>query len=340
MLNKKSTTSPTTLVQPKLADRHAGNSTLVEQEAKRQDLGFGTKINEGYSRLVNKDGSFNLRRVNESFWNRVNLYHRLITMPWRPFLGLVLAFYIIANAVFAGLYVLAGVEHLTGIEDEALMGGFWEAYFFSAQTLTTVGYGRIAPAGFFTNIIAAIESLMGLMAFALATGLLYGRFSRPVAHIRFSKNAVFAPYLDINGWMFRIVNERYNQLIDLDVNVSLSMMDKKEDGSLFRRYYNLKLERSKVSFFPMNWTLVHAITDESPLYNRTPDELAEADAEFLILLRAIDDTFSQTVHTRYSYRYDELLWGHKFQPMYTESEQDLVTIDLNKLDDTVETPLN
>lgn len=340
-MHNKSTSPPaSTNARPKLIDRHAGNSRLVEQEEKRQDLGFGTKINDGFSRLVNKDGSFNVRRSNESFWNRVNLYHRLITMRWRPFLGLVVAFYLITNALFAGLYMLAGVEHLTGVTDTTAMGGFWEAYFFSAQTLTTVGYGRIAPTGMFANTLAAIESLMGVLAFALATGLLYGRFSRPVAHIRFSKKAVFAPYLDINGWMFRIVNERYNQLIDLDVNVSLSRMEKKEDGSLFRKYYNLKLERSKVSFFPMNWTVVHAITDDSPLYNCTPEELTESEAEFLILMRAIDDTFSQTVHTRYSYRYDELLWGHKFKPMFDESAHKLVSLDLDMLDDTMEVPLN
>lgn len=340
MHNKNTSPSGRANARPKLIDRNAGNSRLVEQEEKRQDLGFGTKINDGYSRLINKDGSFNLRRSNESFWNRVNLYHRLITMRWRPFLGLVVAFYLVTNAFFAGLYMLAGVEHLTGVNDPTAMGGFWEAYFFSAQTLTTVGYGRIAPTGMFANTLAAIESLLGVLAFALATGLLYGRFSRPVAHIRFSKKAVFAPYLDINGWMFRIVNERYNQLIDLDVNVSLSKMEKKEDGTLFRKYYNLKLERSKISFFPMNWTVVHAITDDSPLYNCTPEELIEAEAEFLILMRAIDDTFSQTVHTRYSYRYDELLWGHKFKPMFDESKPGLVSLDLDMLDDTMEVPLN
>lgn len=340
MLNQNNIKPSTPVIQPILADRQAGNSRLVEQEEKRQDLGFGTKINEGYSRLINKDGSFNVTRSHESFWNRINLYHRLITMPWKPFLGLVLVFYLVTNALFGGLYMLAGVENLTGVDPSAPMGGFWEAYFFSAQTLTTVGYGRIAPIGTFTNILAAIESLMGLMAFALATGLLYGRFSRPVAHISFSKKAVFAPYLDINGWMFRIVNDRYNQLIDLEVEVSLSRLETKDDGSRFRKYYTLKLERNKVSFFPMNWTLVHAITDDSPLYNCTPEQLAETDAEFLILLRAIDDTFSQTVHARYSYRHDELLWGRKFKPMFDDTEQGLITLDLTKLSETMEAPLN
>ena len=340
MRHENKTPPPTALNGPGLASRSTGSSRLVEQEAGRQDLGFGTKINDSYSRLINKDGSFNLGRTNESFWNRVNLYHRLITMRWRPFLGLVLMFYLVTNAIFAGLYVLAGVDHLTGVDDATAMDGFWEAYFFSAQTLTTVGYGRIAPTGIFANTLAAIESLIGVLTFALVTGLLYGRFSRPVAHIRFSKKAVFAPYLDVNGWMFRIINERYNQLIDLQVEVSLSKMEKKDDGTLFRKYYGLKLERSKVSFFPMNWTVVHAITDDSPLYNCTPDDLAESEAEFLILLRAIDDTFSQTVHTRYSYRYDELQWGTKFAPMFTEHEHELIRLDLDKLDDTVEAPLN
>ncbi len=306
-------------------------SELVEQEEARKDLGFGTKVNESPSRLVNKDGSFNVRRTGGPFWNRINPYHFLISMPWGRFLGIVFTFYLITNVLFAGLYMLVGVENLRGSSEQGGISMFGVAFFFSAQTLTTVGYGHIAPVGYWASIISAVESLIGLMAFALATGLLYGRFSRPVARIRFSKKAVFAPYLDTNAFMFRVVNERSNQLIDLSIEVTLSRLEHKADGSLFRKYYGLKLERNRVNFFPLSWTLVHPVTEDSPLFDITPDQLAESDTEFLILFRAMDDTFSQTVHTRYSYRYDEIEWGRKFRPMFDGTEKVLV-LDLDKLD--------
>ena len=316
------------------------DSDLVDQEEQRQDLGFGTKINESYARLVNKDGSFNVQRYHEGFWNRLNVYHRLITIGWLPFLGWVFVFYFVTNVLFACLYLLAGADNLRGLDNLSLGGSFWGAFFFSAQTVTTVGYGHISPNGFLTSSIAAVESLLGLLLFALATGLVYGRFSRPVAHIRFTKNAVFAPYLDVNGWMFRIINERSNQLIDVEVEVSLSRLETKPDGTRARRYYGLPLERRKVAFFPNNWTLVHPIQPDSPLHGYTPEQLAESDAEFLILLRAIDDTFSQIVHTRYSYRFDEILWGRKFRPMFSSDSLGDVKVDLDQLDETDEVPLN
>lgn len=315
-------------------------STLVDQEEQRQDLGFGTKINQPYSRLVNKDGSFNVQRSHEGFWNRLNVYHKLVTMGWLPFLGWVFVFYFSINVFFASIYLLAGSQNLKGLDDLSLGGAFWGAFFFSAQTVTTVGYGHISPNGFLTSSIAAIESLLGLLLFAIATGLVYSRFSRPVAHIRFTKNAVFAPYLDVNGWMFRIIHERTNQLIDVEVEVSLSRLETKQDGTRYRQYYPLPLERKKVSFFPNNWTLVHPIQPDSPLHGYTPEQLAESDAEFLILLRAIDDTFSQMVHTRYSYRYDEILWGRKFRPMFSSDTLGDVLVDLDQLDETDEVPLN
>ncbi|MEZ0539669.1 ion channel [Fibrella arboris] len=329
----------------RLADSRRGNSTLVEQEVKREDIGFGTKINDASSRLVNKDGSFNVVRAHQGFWNRVNLYNTLITMPWPRFLGLVFTFYISSNTLFATLYGLLGYENLVGLDKVTpgtTIGRFMGAFFFSSQTLTTVGYGHISPMGYWTSSLAAVESMFGLLLFAMATGLMYGRFSRPVASIRYSTTSVFAPYLDINGWMFRIINQRTNQLIDVQIEVSLSRLEKKADGSLYRRYYPLKLERSKVNFFPANWTLVHPITDESPLYGCTAEQLAESDTEFLILLRGIEDTFNQPVHSRFSYRYDEIQWGRKFKPMFTPTILDnrATLVDLDQLDETVPADLN
>lgn len=324
----------------RLFNKAPQNSKLVEQEERRDDLGFGTKLTNSQSRLVNQDGSFNIVRVNGTLWDRLNIYNRLITMSWVSFFGWLLAAYLTANTLFASIYMLAGADSLIGIDNEIVNGPFWKCFFFSSQTLTTVGYGHISPNSFLTSSIAAFESMIGLLAFALATGLLYGRFSRPVAHIRFSKQSVLAPYLDVNAWMFRIINTRANQLINLEVMVTMSRLEPKPDGTLYRKYYTLNLERNKVAFFPANWTLVHPITDKSPLYGCTPEDLEKSDTEFLISLQALDDTFVQSVHTRFSYRYDEVRWGQKFRPMFDGNQQMQVNLDLDKLDDTEEIPLN
>ncbi len=316
------------------------NSKLVEQEERRSDLGFGTKLTDSYARLINKDGSFNIVRVNRLLWDRLNIYNRLIMMGWFQFLCWLLVFYLVANIFFASIYMLTGAETLTGVDDKVLNGPFWKCFFFSAQTLTTVGYGHISPASFITSSIAAFESMIGLLAFALATGLLYGRFSRPVAHIRFSKQSVFAPYLDVNAWMFRIINTRDNQLINLQVTATLSRSENKPDGTLIRKYYGLNLERSKVAFFPRDWTLVHPVTTESPLFGCTPEELEKTDTEILISLQAMDDTFAQSVHDRFSYRYEEILWGRKFPVMFTVNQNGTLLVDLDKLDETEEAELN
>jgi inward rectifier potassium channel len=316
------------------------NSQLVEQEERRSDLGFGTQMTNSSSRLVNQDGSFNIARVNRSLWDQLNIYNRLITNTWTRFLGWLLLGYLVANTLFAGIYMLAGSNTLVGVDDAVLHGPFWKCFFFSSQTLTTVGYGHISPNSFLTSCIAAFESMLGLLAFALATGLLYGRFSRPVAHIRFSKNSVFAPYLDVNAWMFRIINTRNNQLINLEIMVNMTRLERKPDGTLFRKYYSLNLERNKVAFFPTNWTLVHPITEQSPLYGCTPEDLEQSDTEFLVSFQALDDTFVQSVHTRFSYRYNEIRWGHKFRPMYDGAQQGDIRLDLDRLDDTEEVALN
>ena len=305
---------------------------MLTQEENRKDLGFGTKITSERVRLINKDGTFNVRRVGDSFLNSVNWYHRLVVLSWSKFFGIIFLFYFLLNIIFASVYLLIGIEYLEGIGNKHQQSDFWEAFFFSAQTLTTVGYGRISPMGFWANSVAGLEALIGLLLIALATGLFYGRFSRSVPRIRFSKNIIIAPYLDINGLMFRIIHERDNELIDVDVEITLSCLDTLPSGAKTRKYYPLELERSHVNFFPMNWTLVHPITEDSPLAQATQKNLAEKDAEFLIMIRATDETFMQQVHARFSYHHDELLWGAKFEPMFDTSTQGNVAVRVSDID--------
>lgn len=313
---------------------------LVEAEENRKDLGFGTQVNDHDTRLLNRDGSFNVKRSGGTFWSRLNIFNRLMVCSWGRFFAVVVSFYLLLNFIFAGIYEIVGIENLQGADLTSRGSKFMDAFFFSSQTLTTVGYGRIAPIGFGASSVAAIESLLGLLIFALATSLLYGRFSRPVAHILYSDKAIIAPYLDTTAFMFRIVNERANQLIDLQVEVAMSILELQANGKEVRRYYALKLERNRVNFFPTNWTVVHPITQESPMFGLGKEELLSRDAEFLILIRATEDTFNQTVHSRISYHAREMVFGAKFKSMVLDvNASGLSDLDLTKLSDIEEVVL-
>lgn len=319
--------------------RHYKNDKYLRAEENRRELGFGKQVNP-HVRLVNRDGTFNVQRIGGSFWGRINLFNRLVTCSWNQFFLVVLIYFIVVNVVFAIIYNLVGVEHLQGVDLSTPFTRFWDAFFFSAQTITTVGYGHIAPKGLLMSIVASAESLLGLMGFAIATGLLYGRFSRAQAYILYSDKAVIAPYLDMTAFMFRIVNERSNQLIDLAVEVNLSMLEINEHGKTHRTYTRLHLERSQVNFFPSSWTIVHPITDESPLFGLTQAQLIEKQAEFLILVKATEDTFNQAVHARTSYHAKEVVYGAKFVSMFQEmTDEGVLYLDLNKLSETTEVPL-
>jgi inward rectifier potassium channel len=318
----------------------AKKTTLLENEKNRQDLGFGSKVTDKSTRLITQSGQFNVRRSGQSFNAWLNIYHRLITMSWWKLVGIIFFFYFIMNVLFATIYLWIGIENINGANLDTEHSKFWDAFFFSAQSLTTVGYGHLSPKGFSASWVASIEALLGLMIFAIITGLLYGRFSRPNPKIKFSSMSVIAPYLDINGWMFRMVNERSNQLINVSVSVILSRIEER-NGHPSRRYYGLDLERSKVSFFPMNWTIVHPITDESPLNGETLESMRANDTEFLISVEGIDDTFSDTVYARQSYFYNEIAYGAKFKSMLEPHPIDEVYIlDLDKIDDIEKVNLN
>lgn len=301
------------------------------------DLGLGVKETSGVYRTLNKDGTFNVRKTNIPFLERINFFHSLVSMPWPRFLGIILLGYFVINIIFATIYMSIGIEHLTGMKE---VGGtfeqFTEAFFFSAQTITTLGYGRVAPLGLLANIVAATESMLGLLAFALATGMLYGRFSKPKATVKFSEHAVMAPYQDMNGFMFRVVNIQENQLLEVEVTVSISL---RREHSELRDFFGLELERSKVVFLPSVWTVVHPINETSPLHTFTAVDLEERDAEFIVTMKAFDESFSQTVYSRTSYKPAEIQWGQKF--VYLAAyEKDKITIDIERLDETYEAPLN
>lgn len=305
-----------------------------------EDLGFGTKPSST-GRLLNRDGSFNLKRKGLSFKESFSPYHWLKSISWKKFFMIILLLYFLINLLYACVYYFLGVEtHLKGAITTTELDKFLEAFFFSAQTLTTVGYGRISPVGFYSSIVATLEALTGLLSFALITGILYGRFSKPNAKILFSENAILAPYRDTNAFMFRIANGRSNQLIEIEVQVTFSFTTQDSSNMPQRRYAQLKLERDKINFFPMSWTIVHPIDHNSPLEGLSLKDLEEADAEFFIIIKAFDDTFCQTVYSRGSYKYTELLTGVKFVPNFESDEHGGSVLFLDKLNDHIPAPLN
>jgi inward rectifier potassium channel len=244
--------------------------------------------------------------------------------------------YFLVNLIFATTYVLIGVEHLTGIVATTPSEKFMEAFFFSAQTISTLGYGRVAPVGVAANIIAAIESMLGLLTFALATGLLYGRFSSPSAKIKYSTHAVIAPYQNVNGFMFRIINLRKSELFEVEITVTLSL---RRENSDLRNFFTLDLERHKIVLFPSVWTVVHPINETSPLYGQKQADYEKLDAEFIIMIKAFDQSFSQTVYSRSSYKASEIKWGEKFVYVI-QQDANAILVDAARLDETEKAALN
>ena len=299
----------------------------INEKAKSSDnTGFGSNPSGYGGRFVNKDGSANVEKRGLSFFTRTSWYHTMITMSGWKFMGVLLAFYGIANLFFAALYYFIGIEYLSGIDatgSEFLK--FGKAYFFSAQTFTTVGYGHISPNGFMTSALAATEALTGLLSFAIATGLFYGRFSRPVAYIKFSHNALISPYKRGRGLMLRMAPYKNTNIIDAHARITVGM-SVEQDGQLVNKFYTLDLEIVNISSLTLSWTLVHKIDESSPFYGFTEEDFANGDGEIIVYVKAFDDLFSATVTSSTSYTFDEIVYGAKFNLMYSENDDDTKTI--------------
>jgi inward rectifier potassium channel len=287
------------------------------------DPGLTQQFTAPFRRVINKDGSFNVHRRGTT-WRDVHPYLHLINMGWARFLAMLFLGYVLVNTVFAGIYFALGPGQLQGAESSTAFDRFLSGFFFSAHTLSTVGYGNISPKGMGANVVSSFESLLGVLGFALATGLLFGRVSRPSARIGFSENMVVSPYQEATSLQFRVVNRRPNSLMELEVRPMLMTVEM-ADGQPKRTYQMLRLERETILFLPLTWTVVHPIDAESPLWGKTAEDLARLQAEVLILVKAYDDTFSQTVLARHSYRHDEIVWGKRFAPaFFVDGEGDLV----------------
>jgi inward rectifier potassium channel len=292
------------------------------------DPGLTQKYDGPLRRAINSDGSFNVQRRGTS-WRDVHPYLHLVSVPWTEFLGLIIAGYVLVNFVFATAYYSLGPDALqTGLT--SAYNRFLQCIFFSSQTLTTVGFGAISPRTAVANIIAAFEALCGLLGFAVATGLLFGRVSKPSARIGSSEKALIAPYQDGWSFQFRMVNRRANTLIEPSVTLMMMTVDPANGGSR-RDFAILKLERDRIMLFPLMWTVVHPVDHESPLYGKGEADLEALQAEFIVLVKAWDETFGQTVHQRFSYRYDDVVWGGRFIPAFGVDDGGNMQVHVDKV---------
>ena len=307
---------------------------IINQEEESRDLGFGSVVSrESRDRLLNANGSFNVARRGLGFWSRVYPYHALLMMTWPKFLGVVALVYMAVNVVFALAFLMCGPAALNAPPDIGLSNAFLRAFFFSVETLATIGYGNISPSTVAAHTVVTVEAFIGIVGTALITGLVFARVSRPTAQILFSRTAVIAPYRGVTAFMFRIANARSNEIVELGCKVLFARFVD-EDGQSVRRYHSLVLERDRVVFFPLSWTVVHPIDESSPLYGLTDDDLRRSSAEFLILLNGTDETFSQTVHTRSSYAAADVVWDARFVNVFNRrTGRERLTIDVSRLHD-------
>lgn len=298
------------------------------------DTGFGTNASSYGGRFVNRDGTFNLRKTGVSFRNRFSIFHTMLNMPTWKFITVIVLFFLCINAIYTIIYLLIGVSQFTGILATTEWGRVKEIYFFSTETFTTVGYGRVNPIGDGVNMVAAIEAMSGFLSFAVATGLIYGRFAKPKSHILFSDHALIAPFKGKTGLMFRLASYKDNHnLTDAEIRVNLALIEH-DNGNSNYKFYELHLERAKVDTLMMNWTVVHPIDENSPLLGLDENDFRAADVEVYVQVRGYDDVYSTNVIQRTSYTYDEIKFNAKFITMYHESEDGRTTIvELDKLSD-------
>ncbi len=296
-----------------------------------ENTGFGTNASNYGGRYLTKKGQANVKKTGISILDSISWFHTLLDLSAWKFQIVIVLFFVLINFFFTTIYYVIGVEHLNGITATTEIEKFAQAYFFSAQTFTTVGYGHINPSGFLTSAIAATEALVGLLGFALATGLLYGRFSKPKAHLKFSENAIIAPFKDGMGLMMRVAPYKNTNLTDAEARVTLGMIVE-ENGKKVNKFFQLELEYEKVNALTLSWTLVHPITENSPLFGFTNEDFKTQKGEILVFLKAFDEMFSNIVAIRTSYLFNEVVFGAKFVQMYEHSHDNTKTmLHLDKL---------
>ena len=296
---------------------------------KVKDPGFGYNSKQNAQDIINDDGSSNVTHLNRKK-SMGDLYSYFIDITWFQFFFLIVLAYTIVNMFFGLIYVGIGIEQITKPKG-AFFEDFLNGFFFSTQTLTTVGFGAIAPTGIAANFISAFEAMIGLLSFSFITGLLYGRFSKPKANIKFSENIILREFNDGRAIMFRLMNSRKTVMIEPEINVTLSITEKDKSGVFKREFFALKLERDNLVYLPTIWTVVHQIDENSPLFKYTDKEIENLDAFLYILSNYHEESFSQKVYQIHSYDFDKLEFGVKYLPSASFDAEGYTVLDHDKL---------
>ncbi len=298
---------------------------------KIKDPGLGHNSKKNIKGIVNKDGSSNVIHVNKKF-NLDDLYTFFIELSWWHFFLLILVGYTFLNIIFGFIYMAIGIEEITPSRGN-FIDDFLNGFFFSAQTLTTVGYGGIAPQGVTANLIAAFEAMIGLLSFSFITGLLYGRFSKAKAAIHFSDNIILRDFKEHRAIMFRLMNSRKTVMIEPEISVTLSINEKDKNGEYKREFYRLKLERDKIMYLPTVWTIVHEIDEKSPLFKYSDKEIESLEAKLYGLIQYHEESFGQKVYQITSYDFDDLISGVKYKKSFQFNEEGYTVLDHEKLNE-------
>ena len=289
-----------------------------------------TRRSRPQGRLLSRVGLLNVVRKNTSYSYWGDPYHLLLTIPWPGFLGLFAGLYVAANALYALVY-LAGGNCIANAEP----GSFADAFFFSVQTMASIGYGAMYPRTFYANGVVTIEALMGLLTVAIVTGLAFARFSLPTARVLFSRVAIISPFNGVPTLMFRTANERHNLIVEAELQVALVSNEVTLEGQFMRREQDLKLVRNQTAIFALTWMVMHQIDEHSPLYGATAETLAEIEAEIVVTLTGLDETVSQTIHARHSFVAGEVLWNMWFVDTLSTTPDGRHSIDYTRFHDVI-----
>ena len=283
-------------------------------------------------RVLRRDGRFNIQRDGMQGLRLDDLYHSLLSMGWRRFFAMVVAAYLALNTFFAVIYTALGPDAFAGMEvGERAIPFFLESFFFSVQTLATIGYGHTSPISIAANLVVTVEALVGLVCFGILTGILFSRFAKPTSRVVFSRTALIHDHEGVPSFLFRIANARLNQIVEARISVVLIRNERTKEGTTFRRIHDLKLMRSNSPLFYLTWTVIHPIDSNSPLHGWTPDRMREDNTEIMVSLSGMDETFSQTINARISYTSEEILKGHRFKDMVERGPDGMVHIDLSQI---------
>jgi inward rectifier potassium channel len=298
------------------------------------DLGFGRVVAQAVrGRFLDRDGRPNSKKYGLGAQRAARFYLAALDASWITFVGWMMGILLLINGCFALVYIALGDGAVRGTEQLGITDPFLRAFTFSVGVFTTTGSGVMYAYGTTANWLANLESFVGPIILVIAFGLLIARLTRPRMRIGFSDSAIIAPYEGGRGLMFRIVNLQPGELSNVQVRVNLVRYEM-FDGVRERNFHELTLERNSVEFFTLHWTVVHPITADSPLAGVTPESLADSQAEFLVFVNALEETFSTRVSTRSSYLWDELRWDVKFASIFAHGPEGIMAIDVERLSRT------